>query len=591
MTSPGELRASAKRHQPLLAPWGWAVGALACAFAGSRLPGLDYLWLTLLASAYAGARTWWRLRRDSRPRPVRVHARKIWLYGSMWTLAAAFSGPLPLGPGFFLRAFQGLLLLVLIGGTLKAASGHLYENRFTHDGPRQVRGAIADPAEPDDDEDGEPQRRGPLLRLAVLTGMADEDEITPSVVIPPAPPAPVSSLRQSAPAPRRPASADPMRQAIARVLDAFGIDAQVSGMTLGPAVVRYQIRIGAGVKVEAVLKLEKNFAYELKTQAVSILAPVEGMSAIGIEVPRPKAERETVLLGDLLSSPAARRDPHPLTVGLGKDVEGRTVIANLAKMPHLLIAGATGAGKSVCVNGLICSVLERATPEQVRMILIDPKRVELAAYSGIPHLIRKIITDPAQAISALDWVVNDTERRYRLLETHGFRNIDALNAAVAKGRLSVPAEAYLLVVIDELADLMMVAAAASAKRLKSVPDQDETPTAEESIVRITQLARAAGVHLVVATQRPSVDVVTGLIKANIPSRLAFATSSLTDSRVILDQPGAEKLIGSGDALFLPMGSTHPVRIQGAYVTDDEIARVVATSIERAGTGPAAAMED
>jgi S-DNA-T family DNA segregation ATPase FtsK/SpoIIIE len=234
-------------------------------------------------------------------------------------------------------------------------------------------------------------------------------------------------------------------------------------------------------------------------------------------------------------------------------------------------------------------VLERAAPEQVRMLLRDPKRVELAAYAGIPHLVRKIITDPLQAIAALDWVVTETERRYRLLETYGCRNIDAFNAMVAKGLIQEPAEPYLLVVVDELAELMM--ATGTARRPRVIPEQDDLPTAEDSIVRITQLARAAAVHMLLATQRPSVDVVTGLIKANVPSRLSFATSSLTDSRVILDRPGAEKLIGEGDALFLPVGASHPVRLQGVLVTDDEIAQVVTACKERAGTFPAAAQED
>ena len=355
----------------------------------------------------------------------------------------------------------------------------------------------------------------------------------------------------------------------------------MTGYTRGPQVTRYEIHRGHGVNVSRITGLEKNIAYAVASDEIRVLTPIPGKSAIGIEIPN--ADREMVTLGDVLRSSVAQNSTHPLTVGLGKDVEGNYVVTNLAKTPHMLVAGQTGSGKSSFVNSMITSIMMRATPEEVRMVLVDPKRVELTIYEGIPHLLAPVVTDMRQAGHALNWCVGEMERRYKLMSKLGVRNLAGYNAKIAEAEkreelipnpFSLTPDApeplsklpIIVVVIDELADLMMVV----GKKI------------EELIARLAQKARAAGIHLILATQRPSVDVITGLIKANIPSRIAFQVSSKIDSRTILDQMGAETLLGQGDMLFLPAGTSLPQRVHGAYVADEEVHKVVASWKEVGG---------
>jgi S-DNA-T family DNA segregation ATPase FtsK/SpoIIIE len=404
-----------------------------------------------------------------------------------------------------------------------------------------------------------PMEPGPTEQLAIDLGPAGEWRLPPLTLL---------KRTKAAEIDRRPIEA--AGRTLEEALAAHGVETRLIGMTIGPTVARYELELGAGVKVSKVTSLSKDIAYAMAAEDVRILAPIPGKSAIGVEVPN--RQRQLVGLGDILAGDDARRATHPLEVAIGRDINGRGVMTNLAEMPHILIAGATGAGKSSCINSFITSVLCRATPDQVRLILVDPKRVELGQYEGVPHLLTQVVTNPKRAANALAWVVTEMERRYDLLHEVGVRDITGYNASYDRGELipdppllsDDPVREYhrlpfILVVVDELNDLMMVAAR----------------DVEESICRIAQMARAVGIHLVIATQRPSVDVITGVIKANIPSRLAFKVSSQTDSRVILDQYGAEKLVGKGDMLLLTASSSLARRIQGCWVSEEEARKVVA----------------
>ena len=440
--------------------------------------------------------------------------------------------------------------------------------------PDDDAGEAADPEEAHDPDDGPP------VLVHVPTGPAPESEQLAIELGPAATPdawrlPSLSLLKRGATREVDQRLVDAEGRALESALAAHGVDTRLVGTTVGPTVTRFELALGPGVKVARVTNLHRDIAYAMASPDVRILAPIPGRSAIGVEVPN--KVRQLVLLGDILASPEAQRATSPVEVAMGRDIAGRPVMVNLAEMPHVLIAGATGAGKSSCINSLITSVLMRATPDQVRMILIDPKRVELGQYNGLPHLLTSVVVNPKKAANALSWAVHEMERRYDLLAEVGARDIAAYNAAYDRGELTATAPPggpaaggegeesapsrlpYVLVVVDELNDLMMVAAR----------------DVEESICRIAQMARAVGIHLVIATQRPSVDVITGVIKANIPSRLAFAVSSQADSRVILDQQGAERLVGQGDMLLAIASSNVPRRVQGAWVGEDEVRKIVA----------------
>jgi DNA segregation ATPase FtsK/SpoIIIE, S-DNA-T family len=404
--------------------------------------------------------------------------------------------------------------------------------------------------DPDDVEDEGPAARERPARTVTTT--SGPYQLPPLDLLRSAPPSNADAIDEAE-----------MQKALERTLQTFGVDARVSGAHRGPTVTMYEVEVASGTKVSKVLQLASDIAYALATPDVRIQAPIPGKSAIGIEVPN--KHRDFVMLGDILRSKAARDATHPLEVALGKDVHGRARMVNLATMPHLLIAGATGAGKSSLVNSFITSLLVRTSPEDVRLVLVDPKRVELSHFAEVPHLLSPVIVHPKRAAEALGWIVREMEQRYETLATVAVRDIDAYEEGLREGSLRIPPGMedryehlpFIVVVVDELADLMMVA----------------PRDVEDAICRIAQMARAVGIHLVVATQRPSVDVVTGLIKANIPSRVALMTSSQADSRVILDMNGAEKLVGHGDMLFAPSSLSKPVRLQGAWVTEQEIGEI------------------
>ena len=467
------------------------------------------------------------------------------------------------------------VVAVPLGRAAKRALGGmstLSSERGEHDG--QTRGLPAPQIYDIDAEEAEapaprqrskkpvvPSHADPLIAMPVEQGELD---LGPGAkkgqwVLPPA-----SFLTRSGVQTINKAEVEARGRTLVDSLNSHGVEVKLVGMTVGPTVTRYELELGSGVKVARVTTLNRDIAYAMAAIDVRILAPIPGRSAIGVEVPN--HTRQLVSLGDIMSSAEAKAATHPLDVAIGKDIAGRSVFLNLATTPHLLIAGATGAGKSSGINCIITSLLMRSTPDQVRLILIDPKQVEMGQYNRLPHLLTQPVTNPKKAANALGWACKEMDRRYDILSEVGFRDIGGYNAAFDRGELQAEPGTereferlpYIVVVVDELNDLMMVAAR----------------DVEESITRIAQKARAIGIHLIVATQRPSVNVITGVIKANVPARMAYAVSSLTDSRVILDQPGAEKLVGKGDMLLLPGSSNVAQRIQGSFVSEEEVRKVV-----------------
>jgi S-DNA-T family DNA segregation ATPase FtsK/SpoIIIE len=425
----------------------------------------------------------------------------------------------------------------------------------------------------EDDEEGDEEGDDEIATGAAQPEVVAEEQL--AINLPPAhrPSAwklpPASVLKRSESSKVDPQLVQEGGEILEATMRQFGVDARLLGATVGPTVTRYELELAPGVKVNKVTSLAKEIAYSMASHDVRILAPIPGRSAIGVEVPNKM--RPIVTLGDILASPEAKKAKHPLDVGMGRDIAGNAVLANLSTFPHVLIAGQTGAGKSSCINSIVTSILVRTTPDQVRLILVDPKRVELGQYNSVPHLLTEVVTNPKRAANALDWAVREMEMRYDLLADIGVRDITGYNAMFDRGELPTHDDPdpetgkvydrlpFIVVVVDELADLMMVAAR----------------DVETSICRLAQMARAVGIHLVIATQRPSVDVITGVIKANIPSRLAFSVSTLADSRVILDQMGAEKLIGKGDMLMLTASSSRTERVQGAWVDEECVRKVVA----------------
>ena len=551
MSEPGtsEARAVVSYHQPVFVPWAWIAGMDVLAAAAHYLvPGPFGILAVLAAMIAAGV---YVIRKQQGRKGGHVAAGVRWLTGSVWVLVAAAVSPL---------AMYGFLQTILIIGGLAASASWLFRNRRGTPGYRTLGGKIIKSEAGEREDHFAPLPEAEIAPAgAYASPVVAADQQPADTYAAPG----TGVLRRGTVPQARTSDTDATTAKLNEVLEKFEIDAGVTGFKRGPTVTRYEIEVGPGASVGKVTQREDDFAYAVGSGSIRILSPVPGRSAIGVEIPN--KDKEIVTLGDVLASPEARDNPHPMLVGLGKNVEGKPLVAILPKMPHMLIAGETGAGKSAFVNALITSILIRATPDQVRMILIDPKQVELAAYAGVPHLLTPIITDARKAAEALEWLVGDMERRYADMKIVGVSKIEDYNNAVRKGTWFREGETtpmqphpWLLALIDELADLMMVA----------------PRDIEDSIVRITQKARAAGIVMVLATQRPEVKVVTGLIKSNVPCRLAFATASLTDSRVILDVPGAEKLLGQGDALFKPTGVREPIRMQGAFVDDDEIAKVV-----------------